>query len=316
MTESASGRTVYAVVVAYKPDMNRLAALLRAVASQVSGVVIVDNGGEAAQIQRLVHSQSLQSCTVVGMSTNIGVAGAQNEGLRISTSAGADYVVLFDHDSVPDAGMIARLLGALESEIRKGRQVAAAGPAFSEERSATSSSYFVRFGLFGRQRIYCRNANEGVIPADILISSGMLIPVNALAEVGLMDDAFFIDHVDTEWCLRARSRGYGLIGVCGARMSHQLGDSSTRLIGGRRVFMHNATRRYFMFRNSVLLYRRDYPPLRWKIADALRMVGLMAAILLLSLRKREQLRAAFLGIHDGLRGRSGPLPESSTGRIS
>src|SRR5712664_4824534 len=120
MTASASGRTVYAVVVAYKPEIDRLSALLRAVAPQVSGVVIVDNGGEAARIQQLVDSQPLQSCTVVGMPINIGVAAAQNEGLRISMRAGADYVVLLDHDSVPDPGMIPCLLGALESEIREG----------------------------------------------------------------------------------------------------------------------------------------------------------------------------------------------------
>jgi rhamnosyltransferase len=308
MTASVpSGRKVYAVVVAYKPDMDRLAALLRAVAPQVSGVVIVDNGGEASQIQRLVHSQSLQSCTVVGKSTNIGVAAAQNEGLRISMSADVDYVVLLDDDSIPDAGMIARLIGALESEIREGGRVAAAGPAFNEERSA-SSSYFVRFGLFGRERIYCRNGGEGVIPTDVLISSGMLIPASVLTDVGLMDDTLFIDHVDTEWCLRARSLGYGLIGVCGARISHQLGDSSIRLIGGRRVFMHNAVRRYFFFRNSILLYRRRYPALRWKVADAVRLAGVLATVVLFSTPRRQQLRASFRGLLDGLRGRSGGLP--------
>jgi len=53
-----------------------------------------------------------------------------------------------------------------------------------------------------------------VLETDMLIASGCLIPADVLRDVGLMDDALFIDHVDTDWCMRARARGYRLLGVC------------------------------------------------------------------------------------------------------
>ncbi|MFX8766500.1 glycosyltransferase family 2 protein, partial [Acinetobacter baumannii] len=44
--------------------------------------------------------------------------------------------------------------------------------------------------------------------STLLISSGSLISVEALKAVGLMRDYYFIDYVDTEWCLRAEYLGY------------------------------------------------------------------------------------------------------------
>ena len=39
----------------------------------------------------------------------------------------------------------------------------------------------------------------------MLISSGCLIPLSAIDTIGEMDEELFIDHVDTDWFLRAKS---------------------------------------------------------------------------------------------------------------
>lgn len=305
---TAPGAIVHAVVVTYRPSAARLSTALRAVAPQVARILVMDNGGAADELRALVKRDEVANATVLPQQGNVGVAQAQNEGIRLAVESGADHVLLLDDDSVPAPDMVARLVEAVADAHRGGVMVAAAGPIYHEEHSARPS-YFVRFGLLGIQRIYCAQADT-TIPADFLISSGTLIPARAFSDIGLMDSALFIDHVDTEWCLRARARGYRILGVCGARMSHQLGGGFVALPGGRRVFKHGPFRRYFMFRNSILLYRRAGLPLRWKVADAARLVGLFASIVLFSATRLAELRAAFAGVAHGIRGRGGPAPEA------
>lgn len=299
--------TVFAVVVTYRPDLDRLAMLLQALAPQVSAIVIINNGGDASAIGELVRSRTSSACILVTKKRNIGLAAAQNEGIDLALRGDARYVLLLDDDSVPGVQMVARLVAALESVADTGEKVAAAGPVFTDDRSG-HPSHFVRFGVLGFRRVRCDAAGPRVVNTDALISSGMLLPAPALREVGLMDESLFIDHVDTEWCLRAQSLGYRMLGVCDARLSHRLGEGSRPLLGGLRLFQHPPIRRYFIFRNSVLLYRRRYPLLRWKIADARRLLVMLVAILFLSPPRLKQVRAAFSGVIDGLRGRSGPLP--------
>ncbi len=46
----------------------------------------------------------------------------------------------------------------------------------------------------------CMTAGNGSLEVDTLNSSGSLISCEALRKVGLFDEGFFIDHVETEWC--------------------------------------------------------------------------------------------------------------------
>lgn len=284
---------VHAIVVAFHPDPDRFSLAIGALSAQVDAVIVVDNGGDAVA----------PGHTVLRQASNVGVGAAQNIGIRAALDAGATHVLLLDQDSVPAEGMVARLLAALSG------RVAAAGPVFVGEAGGAESR-FVRFGLLGFERVRCGDA-EAVVPADFLIASGTLIRADALRDVGLMDESFFIDHVDTDWCLRARARGWGLAGVCSARMSHRLGESTVH-IAGIPYYQHGALRHYYTFRNSLLLYRRPHARHRWILADALRLVKLLAAMAVFSPPRLANLCAAARGLRDGLRGRTGELSDSAS----
>ncbi len=43
------------------------------------------------------------------------------------------------------------------------------------------------------------------------------------SDVGLMREEFFVDYVDTEWELRAKTFGLEIYGVFSAQMRHHLG---------------------------------------------------------------------------------------------
>lgn len=299
---------VCAVVVTYHPSAERFASVLAALAPQIATIVVADNGGVAREVGALCAGAAPANCVFLPQQGNIGVAAGQNAGIRWAMAAQADYVLLLDHDSVPASDMVERLRAALESAARQGKHVAAAGPVFTDEQSQ-ADSYFVRFGRFGFDRLRCDGQNgAAIIDVDFLISSGTLISATALQGVGLMAESLFIDHVDTEWCLRAKFRGYGLLGVCAARMSHRLGERSVTLgpAGTRPYYVHGPMRHYYTFRNSLLLYRLPHASLRWMFGDALRLLSLFTALAVLAAPRLTNVRAALQGMADGLRARSGP----------
>lgn len=301
-------RSVYAVLVAFRPDTERLARVFAALGPQVSKILVVDNGGERHRLEELLQTVRAPS-DVIPLRRNLGLATAQNRGIQRALAEGARYVLLLDQDSVPGDDMVARLIAASEATSAGGHQIAAAGPVLEDERSS-AKPYFVRIGMLRIKRVYCGDQRAVAIPVDMLISSGMLIGTEVLRNVGGMEDGFFIDHVDTEWCLRARSRGYRLIGVCDARLSHRLGDKSLRVIGSRRFLLHTPVRYYYIFRNSMALYSRGYPGLRWKLTDGVRLLAMFVALFLYGDPRVRSIRAALRGIADGVRGRAGRAPES------
>jgi rhamnosyltransferase len=124
-----------------------------------------------------------------------------------------------------------------------------------------------------------------------------------------MDEGLFIDHVDTEWCFRAQSRQYKLFGVPSARMLHSLGDHRIRIwfLRWRTVSFHSPARYYYILRNSLLLQRRSYIPLKWRVAEGFRCLRLLLFYGLFSPRRMDCLRMMFKGISHGLQGVTGPL---------
>ena len=108
-------------------------------------------------------------------------------------------------------------------------------------------------GFLDFKRLDCDQA-DAVVNVDFLLSSGSLLPLSALANIGLMDESLFIDHVDTEWCFRAKAHGFQLFGVCDAVMTHALGERRKEIwfLRQRVVPFHKPFRYYYMFRNSFL----------------------------------------------------------------
>jgi rhamnosyltransferase len=183
----------------------------------------------------------------MALGDNFGVAYAHNRGIEWTRAKGYAYELILDQDSVPAPAMVERLQSALETARAQGLRIAAAGPRYVDP-DTDHHSYFVTFDGWRMRRHYCRDVGPGqsTLAVDSLISSGSLIPLEVLAEVGGMDEAMFIDQVDTDWYLRAKSSGYHAIGVCDAVMEHRLGSRTipVRLLRERRIPVHSPLRLY------------------------------------------------------------------------
>ncbi len=297
---------MHAVVLTYQPDIPALEAMLERIMPQVSGIVIVDNGSGAeaqAALANVVARHS--SIRAIYLDANLGVAAGHNRGIQAALDEDCAFVLILDQDSLPAEDMVAELAGGYRRAAESAR-VAAVGPRYVQ-RLTSGRACFVQLGLVGLRSLPCTDGE--LIRTDLLISSGCLIAAEALREVGLMREELFIDHVDTDWFLRARERGWTAYGVCSAAMEHRLGERTLRLWLGRwrLITLHSPLRHYYQFRNSAYLGLHSGYPLRWKTADAMHRLGMLVVFGLLLPDRAAHLKMMLRGIRDGVRGRLGPF---------
>lgn len=300
---------VYAAIVTYYPGLIELDRLLKALIPQVFRVAIIDNTPTRPVATWLSEQSAYRDVVVFSEGRNTGIGAGHNRGIEWAMADAATHILLLDQDSVPYPDMVQTLLAAWRDLTSKGLTVSAVGPQFLDSRSRTPS-YFVRYSGFGKERIFCDEVHgEKAIRCDFLISSGSLIPLHVIRDIGMMDASLFIDHVDTEWFLRARKNGYSAYGVCQARMHHSLGDDRHRFWAGRKyaIARYRPIRYYYIFRNSILLYRREYVPFFWKVSDFGRLAGLFIIHATFDSERVKNYHMMIKGIVDGWHGRSGAL---------
>jgi rhamnosyltransferase len=296
------------VVVSYQPNLELLNRLLEALRPQVAITVVADNGSDedvAGWIARSAHEDV--RCLALG--ANLGVAAAQNAGIRFAREAGATYVILFDQDSEPAPDMVAQLVSACLRMDALGHTVGAVGPRYIDPRQDNPPP-FIQIRGFRVHRQECRNAGD-VVRVDYLVSSGCMIPIATWDAVGMMREELFIDYVDIEWGLRARSMGFQSFGACDAIMEHQLGEAPIRFMG-KMLPVHTPLRHYYHFRNAVWMYRQNWPPLQWKVRDAYRLMLKFVFYAFMARSRLQHIRMMTLGVLHGLCGRMGSARKEPT----
>ncbi len=296
-----------AIVVTYHPDLIALERLLVALQAQVEKILIVDNGSPPEPLDWL-RKQAGKEKVLLPLEQNLGVATALNLAVRWAQRNGFTHVILFDQDSLPETGMVTTLLSWEETAASSGARIAAVGPRYYDPRHSCPAP-FIRFDGWKIHKIGC-TAKPEEHEVSYLITSGSLIRLSVLAEVGLMDETLFIDYIDVEWGLRARSKGYRCVGLDSARMRHSLGDEVITWGRGRQsVSVRSPLRNYYLCRNALLIYRRGHVPLNWVLNDAWRLLLKFAFFTLITPPRLQNLKMMTLGLWHGLRGVGGKYLE-------
>lgn len=301
---------VHAIIVTFNPEHDVLLSEIALLSPQVDKIWLIDNASTQCLSAWANHSAWEVPLELVQMTANLGLGAAQNVGIDIASATGATHVLILDQDSHPMPGMVSCLLAASNRLQSAGVRVAAIAPEYFDATTGAASG-FVRLGWLGYKK-QKELPKQEVVEADFLISSGSLIPVSVFNDVGTMDESLFIDHIDTEWCMRAKSKGFRLFGLPAARMLHSLGDRRARIwfLRWRNVSHHSPFRYYYMVRNGILLQHRSYIPFKWKLPELYRIVRGLLFYGLFGKDSTLRLIAMLRGGADGFRGVTGSQPRS------
>lgn len=299
---------VDAVIVTYFPDREVLSELLVALSTQVDKIHVIDNTPSSdPRLEVILDGLSLSNVALRRLGDNFGIAKALNVGIGLARACGASHVLLSDQDSLPAADMVAGLLRTKQDLVAQGARVGAVAPTFTDRNTGITFPFQAEVAgklLYGHAR---PSAGQPVTEALTLITSGTLIPVEVLDDVGMMREDLFIDHVDIEWSHRARSKGWRLYGTCDATMFHRMGDDYLRVwyLGWRRESAYSPLRMYYRIRNFTAICKSRYIDTRWKLRNGWYWLGFVYSHVVFGKERTRHCVMVWRGLRDGLLGRMG-----------
>lgn len=286
------------IIITYNPNYERVLNLVNELKKTNVDVIIVDNNS-TNKCDLSLKNSNVDGIYVIALKDNLGIAYAQNVGIHKAIELGAEKIIFFDQDSHIDEGFIDNLLLDFDKVSAYNEKIAAVGPRFVDENKGFyfPALKFNKHGLI--DKISVENINEP-IKVSFLISSGTLVSVTALKDIGYMKEEFFIDYVDTEWCFRALAKGYRLYMSEKAIMKHSVGDDTIKLLNFK-IPVHSGYRRYYRIRNLFFMWKMPYIP---KILTAkLMMTNFAIQVLLLFLKdkKLDYIKYYLSAIRDGIK---------------
>lgn len=211
-----SKKDVAAIIVTYNGGDVRESVY--SVLKQVAFAIIVDNGSLKESIDYLKEFET-DNAKVIFLEKNYGQAIALNVGIKEAKKLGYALVLTMDQDSILEDGCVNELISYVDEEY------VSVGPNYREIQKK-DKFWKVRY----------------------LITSGNLILLDKLMEVGGFNEKMFIDSVDFDISLKIRKAGYKLAVVNNAKMKHSIGE---KIVGknGNVYQEHSEIRHYYIARN-------------------------------------------------------------------
>jgi hypothetical protein len=204
------------------------------------GMVIVDNASSDNSVARI--RSSLSNIPLIQNDENLGYAGGNNVGIRYALSHGADYVLVLNNDAFPEPDALGYLVAAMKPGVAAvGGKVYLYG---ERQRLWAAGKCFAR-------GVYPYDEGQFDQPDTVSYAVGccLLLSVDALQEIGLFDEAFFLVHEEKEWCWRARQAGYTIAYQPKAVTYHKNASSFTNT--------WSPMYHYLFTRNELLLWEKQ-----------------------------------------------------------
>lgn len=296
-----SASSIAAVIVTYNPP-DGLAERVQTVLEQVGRLIVVDNASSEPTQRTLAALEAgfPGRIGIIRNSENRGLSLALNQGIRQALAHNAEWVLLLDHDSHPASDMIARMM-ACYATYPEPQTVGLIAPEIFDVNTSLPTRYLMPHGRFGFKRLLLEMPYNDRV--SFVITSGSLIKASLFQDIGFMPDHFFIDYIDGAFCLRLKKRGYRILLVKGAKLRHRLGEKrQSRVLGvTMTTSQHAATRRFYIFRNRIWLWKRYGMSFPHFLAHDMLAAGFdIVRIVLMEDQKAKKLGAIARGVWAGL----------------
>lgn len=273
---------ICAGIVTYNPDINLLVNNIQAIYQQVSDVIIVDNG--SVNIEEIKDICCKLQIKLIENGKNIGIAAALNKIMKNAADNGKKWCVTLDQDSVCPPNLILEATDLLDKD-----NIAEICPSIFEVNTGEKPSLDAK----------PNGSRYQVVPK--CITSSTITNVEVWKSIGGFDDQLFIDYVDYDYSLKARTHGYQIIRMNNIYFNQQLGESKYHklLFLKVRVANHSAFRKYYICRNIIIFIKRYSKSIN-TAKEILRILKTLGLTILYEDNKKDKIHACFRGIHDGL----------------
>lgn len=287
--ERPQKENICAVIVSHHPDPDFQDGA-KLIARQVGRIVVVDNCSNGNELALLYSQCRQQNMMLLQNERNLGIAAALNQGSGLAADHGYEWVLALDQDTVVAEDMV-ETLSAVYEEYPEKEKLAIIGSNYRDSNSGR---------LLFSAELENRCSWEEVKTA---ITSGSLVSLAAYSVLGRFRDEFFMDFVDMEYCLRARSRGFKIILARKPVMEHSIGATTMHKLRWKTTGTsnHAAIRRYYMTRNHLVLVREylQREPM-WALSTLYSRLKSTILMCLFEENRPRKLGYTAMGVIDGL----------------
>jgi len=256
-------------------------------AGPVLEIIIVDNASVDDSLDR-IGAAACSGLTIKKNPSNLGFAVGCNVGTKIASGDCLLYLnpdCILDPNAIdemitcmkvrPDAGMVGGLLLNPDGTEQAGGRRAVPTPWRSFVRAFGLGHLEKRYPrIFSDYMLHRQPLPEHPIEVEAISGSCMLVRREAVADVGLMDEGYFMHCEDLDWCMRFRQKEWKILFGPHAKVVHHQGTCSR----SRPIFVawskHKGMMRFY-----GKFFRHQYPgALMWLVALGIwtRFVGVMA----------------------------------------
>jgi GT2 family glycosyltransferase len=234
-------------------------------------VIVIDNCSSDGSMEML--GNEFPQITQIRNNENRGFAAANNQGLCLARGR---YALLLNPDTLILDNAIQKVIGfadehadaavvgcqVLENDT-KIQQTCGCFPSVMELiwHWTRLLHFFPRSSLFAKGTIgwWDRTTERDV---DVISGMFMLVRREAIEQVGLMDEDYFVYGEETDWCFRFRKAGWRCIFTPSSRIIH--------LDGGSKSTSQMEVRMFVQLQKSLLIfYRKHRGNLAWAVAKLL-----------------------------------------------
>lgn len=231
---------VSVVIINYNAGL-LLTDCVEAAIAQSQQVIIVDNASSDSSLSELQKRYPTEPrLQIIRLNKNIGFAAGCNIGLKAAT---APFVLFLNPDCVLSPDAVALLLQVMAEDDRVGmvggRLLNPDGSEQGGSRRAIPTPWrsLVRaIGLYRlakySPRLFCdfhlhhQPLPEKPIEVEAISGALMLVRREAIAQVGVWDEGYFLHCEDLDWCMRFRKKGWKIVFVPQVQVLHYKGVCS------------------------------------------------------------------------------------------
>jgi len=222
-------------------------------------IIVVDNASDDGSAD-MVRS-SFSDVRLITNTANRGLAAANNQGIRISEGR---YVLLLNSDTVICDGSIDKMVRYADARPRAavfGCQVWENEDTIQPTSFRHPSLLNVILRMLGLARMFKYNRFFGremmlwwrrdtARQVDVISGMFMLVRREAIEQVGLMDESYFLYYEESDWCYRFSKAAWKVLFWPGAKIIH--------LDGGNKSSDQNALKMKIQYHKSMLIFFRKH----------------------------------------------------------
>lgn len=240
------------------PLLNCLASIFQHAGGLTCGVIVVDNGSRDGSVEAV--KEKYPGVKIIANPSNLGFARANNQAIRLTSNP---YCLLLNSDAALTPGALKGMIEFMEKNPFAG----IAGAKLLNRDGSMQNSFdniptlttellnkSLLRAIFPQKYPNKKSPIAAPLEVESIIGACMLIRRNALNEVGLLDEDYFLFLEETDLCLRMQKAGWKIFYLPQIHVYHLQGQSKAIDPGRTWIEYYRSLYTFFKKHRSSCIY--------------------------------------------------------------